>query len=472
MGLYGAIVTLATYTERVPPTPETTVQDVFLKALSHCLQQHAVLWIVIRNAESNEPELEDVPQLDLKRHLRILAPEIDGDIRITQRLLEHIHNEPLVDRHNIPQWRLYVLPVRRVSDGMMTEYKVAFAASHALTDGISGFIFHSTLLDALRVTCQMPSNTGSIHPTKPSDLKLPMSLDQAIPLPISWPYFWRIASQEVLPSIILRWMGLDSTPTPDTWLGALNRPERGESRVLLQTAVRVAFVSKQVLEGVLRACHKRNARLTGLLNRLAGYALAGALARCAQNYSKFTVQTAIDLRSSIPGAGRTMANYFSTVCESVVIDTAERGRDFSFSNDDWEAVRRSSDLLKKKSSSSADQSIALLRYVNDIQGWTSRKGKSPRADSYTTSNLGVFMNKGDTDDMSCLGWNVKDIVLSQTGNGAGEPLSFNFSSVDNGPLSLVICWEPRTLGVSDEEAFVENICELLVDNLISIGSEH
>ncbi|KAI1138452.1 alcohol acetyltransferase [Hypoxylon sp. FL0543] len=470
LGLYGAIVTLTTYAERVPQIPETVIQDVFLKALNHCLQQHAVLWTVIGNAESNEPRLEEVPQLDLKKHLRTLAPEIGGEIRVTQRLLEDIHNEPLGDRHIIPQWRLYVLPIRGAPDGTVTEYKVAFAASHALTDGMSGFVFHSTLLEALQGTCQMPSNPGSNHPTKPPDLKLPVALDQAVPLPISWSYFWKIASKEVLPRSVLRWIGSGSTPMHDTWLGAPNRPERRENRELLRTAVRVVFVPKQVLEGVLRACRKRNARLTGLLNRLAGYALAGALAHHALKYSAFSVQTAIDLRNCIPGTRARMANYFSTVSETVVVGTAEHGNGFTFSDDDWEPVRRSSDLLRKKSSSAADQSVALLRYVNDIQEWTAKIGKKPPTDSYTTSNLGVFKNRDDTDDASCPGWSVKDIAFSQTGNGAGEPLSFNFASVGNGPLSLVVCWEPRTLGVSDEEAFVENICELLVDSLTAIGS--
>ncbi|KAI1764149.1 alcohol acetyltransferase [Hypoxylon sp. FL1150] len=470
LGLYGAIVTLATYAERVPQIPETTIRDVFLKALSHCLRQHAVLWIVIRNAESNEPQLEEVPQLDLKKHMRILAPEIGDDTRITQRLLEGMHNEPLGDRHVIPQWRLYVRPIRGVPDGIVTEYKVAFAASHALTDGISGFVFHSTLLEALQSIGQIPFDPGSSLLAKPSNLKLPVSLDQAVSLPISWSYLWKIALREVLPTALLRWIGLSSTSTYDTWLGAPNRPERRNNRELLQTAVRVAYVSKQVLDGVLRACRKQKARLTGLLNRLAGYALASALARRALHYSIFTVQTAIDLRACIPGARATMANYFSTVSETVVV---ERGNGFAFSNDDWEAVRLSSYLLRKKSSSPADQSVALLRYVKDIQEWTLNTGRKPPADSYTTSNLGVFENRGGSaSEMSFPGWHVKDVSFSQTGNGAGEPLSFNFASVGDGPLSIVVCWEPQTLGVGDEEVFVENICELLVDMLGAIGNEH
>ncbi|KAI0010190.1 hypothetical protein F4779DRAFT_578474 [Xylariaceae sp. FL0662B] len=61
--------------------------------------------------------------------------------------------------------------------------------------------------------------------------------------------------------------------------------------------------------------------------------------------------------------------------------------------------------------------------------------------------------------------------FSQTGNGVGERLSFNVASVNGGPLSLVICWEPSTLGVSDDEAFVEEVCTFLVNSLKLIVAE-
>lgn len=165
-----------------------------------------------------------------------------------------------------------------------------------------------------------------------------------------------------------------------------------------------------------------------------------------------------------------MANYFSTVAETVEVDICE-GKTLIFGDDDWEAVRRSTERLKEKSSSLIDQSVALLKYVGNIQEWTFKTGKSPPADSFTTSNLGVFHNSIKNGEINDAYWKVKDITFSQNGNGAGEPLSINVASVEDGPLSLVICWEPTTLGVHDEKAFVEDICAFLVRGLEAIGDD-
>lgn len=426
--------------------------------------------MVIRDAESEQPRLEEIPQMHLDKHLRFLATETGHDEHTIERLLEEIHNEPLSNRHLLPQWRLYVLPIGPKPNREATEYRIAFAASHALTDGMSGFIFHSTFLEALQSSCQLPTDTASIYETTSSCEKLPMSLDLAVPLPISTPYLLRMAANEVLSKRIVKWLGLGSSAKTDVWLGAPSRPERPENRELLQTAVRIAFVSKQIVQKALHACRRHDARLTGLINRLVGYALADSLASRQLTYSTFGVQTAIDLRRCIPDSGIQMANYFSTVAEVVEVDT-NHGEALTFSDNDWEAVRRSTEQLKEKSSSLVDQSVALLKYVGNIQEWTFKRGKNPPADSWTTSNLGVFHNRANNGEINDAYWNVKDIALSQTGNGVGEPLSINVATVEVGPLSLVICWEPTTLGVHDEKAFVEEICTFLVRGLEVIGDE-
>lgn len=104
---------------------------------------------MIRDAESEQPRLEEILQVHLDKHLRFLATETGRDEHTTERFLEQIHNDPLSDRHLLPQWRLYVLPMGPKPSNVATEYQIAFAASHALTDGISGFIFHSSFLNAL-----------------------------------------------------------------------------------------------------------------------------------------------------------------------------------------------------------------------------------------------------------------------------------------------------------------------------------
>lgn len=457
LGLYGCIITVATYNGSLSASGELSLEDI-VKALKQCITEHNVLSTAIEDAKTERPQLTRVSQMDLLAHVYI-KDALDPEGNVTQRiqpLLEQAHNEPWVD-DGLPQWRVYIAPLLPISSSSWKTFHLAFASSHALADGMSGLCFHSSFLRALRGMNELEFDTDPIW-NIPSNTYLLPPLDRAATFPISWSFFLRPAVNEFLPTWVTSALGLRDTQADDVWCGASTRPERSMSSELIPTAVRTAFVSHETLQRVLNVCKSHNARMTGLLNHLTARALAQALRSRGHNYSKFIAQTAMDLRKCIPNAKNCMANYNTADSENLSTPADPRQ---SLRSEDWEAVGRSTQRLAEASSTLVDHPVALLKYLTNIRTWMVKQVTKPADASFGMSNLGT----SDADMIAGEGWSVKDMIFSQSADGLGPPLNVNVASVQGGPLALVITWWPGMLEVDDEGEFVEEICESVVNQL-------
>lgn len=425
-----------------------------------CVSKHPTLCTVVRNADSEQPQLARISNLDLSSHMHMvqIAGAEDSAERLVQRLLERAHNEALTEYETRPQWRVYVAPVSDRSSSSVTAFHMAFACSHALADGISGLLFHKTFLKAFKDAQQLGDGTNILAETS-LPRSLPPPLEQAGSFPISWSFLLGPLLNEYLPRTLFKALGLDRSPE-DAWIGAHTRPGRSTLAPLLPTAVRVALVPPSVLEKVLAACRGHDVRLTGLLNHLIGRALANVLQSRSQSHTHFVVETAIDLRRCLPGTEASMANYVSAVTETISVqaDDAERDSTPGTMNVDWEGMQRMTKKLAKASSTLSDQPVALLKYVSNIREWTMKNAAKPANSSFSMSNLGVFDGHLNNDTSDKSEWRIVDMIFSQSADGVGAPLNVNVASARGGSLALTITWWPGQLGVQDEEGFVEAVC--------------
>ena len=419
----------------------------------------------VQDAKSERPQLVKVSAMNLEEHVHI-EPDTDtsGDsseeAQIMESLLERIHNVPLLDPHLQPQWRIHVLPLQSTASSSRMRFHVAFASSHALADGMSGMIFHSAFLRALRDLEHNDFSTNSAF-SPPTTTKLQPPLEHAADMPISWSFLLGPLFREYLPTSFTRMLGLDSDLTQDTWFGASKRPERTDHTELIPTAVRVVLVPPKTLRDALATCRAHNSRLTGLLNHLVARALAQALQKRGLNYGKFITQTAIDLRRCIPDSKRSMGNYVSAVPEVLSVYPKSHGDLENLSDEDWTAVCRSTKRLSEASSTLSDQPIALLKYLSNFREWTLKNAGKPADASFSVSNLGVF------DEDSPADFEVEDMLFSQSADGTGAPLNINVASAKGGSLAIVITWWPGMLGVDDEDVFVEEVCQSITVQLKS-----
>lgn len=467
LGLYGSIVTVATYNGSKSPPPEPLV-NIIVRALKHCITEHPVLCTTIPDAETEKPQLASVSLMDLRKHMRFVDNSSPSGADISngiQPLLEQVHNEPFTHYEFLPPWRIYVVPLQASSTLSSVRFRIALASSHALADGMSGLAFHSSFLKALNQIENLGFNSDPVWTVPPSRSPILPPLEIAVRLPISWSFLLRPALNEYLPSWITNILGIKDTMAADTWCGAAVRPKRNNSTELLHTGVRTAFVSQKTMRRVLKVCRAHHARLTGLLTQITARALAQGLRPRGQYYNQVVATIAIDLRKCIPEAKNHIANYNSSTNMTLAIpENIEQG----FTNEEWEAVRHTTNVLADRSSTLADQPVALLKYLSNIRPWVLKQALKPSDVSFGISNLGVVTGVPTFNTRDGRGWAVEAVAFSQSADGTGQPLNVNVASIEGGPMTLIITWWPGMLGVDDEDAFVEEVVGSIVHQLDSI----
>ncbi|EGP86909.1 uncharacterized protein MYCGRDRAFT_109763 [Zymoseptoria tritici IPO323] len=429
--LYGSIVTLGTYIG-----PRVLQSSDFVQILKRCVTEHPMLGVVVHDAATEHPKLFRVESLDLNAHLQMLS-SASADEESTRRLLESIHNDPLPGSNVRPQWRMVVQPIDHPSS---CRFRLAFAASHSLVDGRSGFTFHTAVLNALEGLKQLGMDSSAICQPGPTTL-IPPAMEKAGMLPISWKFLLGPLVGEYCPGFVGRLLGLQSNTTADVWCGAPSRPNRVDSDPV--TSVALFSISPDIVDRALAICRKHDARITGLLNHVIARSLCRALDKRQRPFTKLVCETPIDLRRALKQGKGQICNYVSAVTETV---------DVKRTNDpiDWTAVQKSTELLEERSKSLQDQPTGLLKYLSDFRGWTLNKASSSAEVSFSVSNLGVL-------DASVAGWQVDSMAFSQSGNGTGEPLSFSVASVGRGGMTIAVTWWPGMLGVEDEDCFVREV---------------
>ena len=409
--------------------------------------------------------------MNLDDHLRILEPgyALQEDGESIRNLLEQVHNERIHDCHLRPPWRLYILP--QPSEDASLCFRLAFAYSHALADGKSGLLFHSTFLEALSRVNDLPFDSKRTWELPATKTLLP-PLENVTALPISWSFLLGPLLNEYLPSFLAQALGVSSSTPNGAWFGALLRPEKPPTSELVRTSIRVRLIPDSTLKRVLAACRTRNVRLTGLMVQLTARTLAMALRARGRDYRTFIAQTPIDLRRCLPMGQGCMANFVSALSETVIVAESQDRTSASesmqsLSNEDWDAAQHLTERLSQAANSLNDQPVALLKYLSNFRGWTLKNAAKPATASFSVSNLGVFDDGFDPPPMQSR-WGVQDVTFSQSADATGSPFDINLVSTKFGSLAVVASWWPGMLGVNDEEKFMDVICSGIKNQLSGI----
>lgn len=385
--------------------------------------------------------------MEVSKHVRWHTASASENSHDVQSLCEEIHNDAAFRVKGEPQWRV---DIRLHLDSK--SFLLAFACSHALTDGMSGYAFHRTFLEALRM--------GAVERRE----ELPLPLEQAGDLKISWRYLLGPLVNEYAPEILARWLGVQKEKREDTWLGAEQRPVLEENLQVLKTAVLVKSVPAEKMGAVLAACRKHQARLTGLLDYLVAKALSQTLNSRGKDYATFETMTAIDLRRCVSSGRDHMANYVSVVNNTITVEQTDQADDLSTS--EWAIAAQLTAHLVTASQSLTDQPVGLLKYLSNFKEWTLKNARAPADTSFEVSNLAVFDGGSESNG----GWRVEDMAFSQSASMTGPALNINTAGANSGALNITATWLPKMLGVEDEMMFVEEVLDIVSHVLEKIGS--
>lgn len=464
--LYNNIVTIGTYTN----TANLSNND-YIKAIKHCILEHPVLSTAVRDADTETPMLVHHTPLDISKHLQVSGPGNKTTEADLVHLLERIHNERPTDNEDEPQWKVYIFPLAKGKSC------IAFSISHGLTDGVSGYAFHASFLNALQNLSTSTQDTDPIFRISYPKSFLP-PLEQAGTLRISWSFLLAPLANEYLPITMTKLLGLYQASPSKVWFGAAARPSRDNQETLLQTSAHIITIPSTLLSSILNICRKNDIRLTGLLHVLISHALSRALHKRGQDSTTFLAQTAINLRPALDGKGTgQMAAYVSVASDTILVsDPSSSAKSV---NPDWKTARHMTQNLASASSTLSDQPIGLLHYLSNYRSWL-LKNAAARADvSYEVSNVGVFSSSPQTSqeggDREARNGHeekvvqVEDMLFSQSANAVGPPLNVNVASTKGGRLAVSFTWWRGMLGVEDEREFVEEVGEDVVRELRGLG---
>ena len=431
------------------------------RALKHCIAEHPVLSTVVVDSDTSQPQLAQMPRMTIDDHVKILDAKsiLAAHDDETAGLLNHAHNDRILNLATRPPWRAYICPLRKSSERSI-EVLVGFSYSHAITDGKSGLLFHQSFRHALQEAHNLQYDDEPFF-FPPSTPELFPPLEKAASLNISWAFLLGPLIGEYCPPTLKRIFGISSDSHEDCWRGARARPPMPDRTRPIETALVHRQVPRAIIDKVLTLCRTREVKLTGLIIVLTSRALACALQARNERFTAFKAETALDLRKCIPEANHIMGNMASAAEDTILVD--EGGQVGKLSAREWESAKEVTLHLQQASSTLSDQAVGLLRYLSDFKGWTLKKATQPPNCSFSVSNVGVFED-GEPQDST--GVKIKDMAFSQSADGTGAPFNLNLASTKSGgALNMVMTWWPGMLGVENEARFMDDIGDRIVEEL-------
>ncbi|TDZ34564.1 putative alcohol acetyltransferase FCK4 [Colletotrichum spinosum] len=442
LGFYHAVVIGATY--ELGEGLRIDSPRSLVKPLTRCIEQHPFLGVVVGDRHTEKAYYERVDEIDLENHIEIVKPSHTTTTKSREAIQDVLRSN--VDRpfsHDIPPWRLIILPL---SDAT---YFIAFAWSHMLGDGLSGFSLHRSLLAEIRASSELAASSSTI--LHPPHRPLGLPLDTSERLPISWGFLLGPLMAVLVPTFLANWLGLKaqvSTLNEGTWTGtpASFDAEKSASKVVLRV------IDAQVVEKVLREAKNHDARLTGVLHQFLARAMSKAFG--GPEVTDFVSQTAVNMRKAVGVPSHEMGEFVT----AAYLSHPKRTSSGPLSEEEWAAARHATSKFAEAAVTLQDQPIGLLRYLPSMRKWTLSKLGQRRDCSHEVSNVGAFE---DEDPSKAGKARITQLVFGQPGHVLSAPICFNVSSVKKGPLAYTVTWPTGALGIdeSDEEATIASVCD-------------
>lgn len=454
-GYYRCVAVTAKYTTKMH---SCGLAPLIESALTKVVLEHPMLCAGIIDENTEKPAFVRLDTIDLSKCVEyrdVIAFTLAEYNEVLENILERQHSLQWPDMPRRPGWKIIVLQSTALSSNK-TSFDIVFAYHHALADGVSGLIFHHSLLDALESNTAVENQDRFIK--IPRRITLPSPLENQLNFTVSLPFLLR----EFLKGSIPVWMKcLGKTLA---WTGAPSSLKqiqnyRSRSKILTIGAYQLALV--------LASCRKQKATLTGLLYGIIVVSLTSHVPRA----KRFEAGVPYSLRQLLDdGSSDEMGEMgcFAWGCSirysaETISKIRSRNTDAQLTNDIWEIARSfSTSIATELGQLPKDNFIGLLPRVKNLHKAFKSKIGRPRSQTFEVSNIGVFKNgSGDA------GWKIEKMIFSQSGMATGPAISFNVVSVVGGPLTICATW----LDGAIRETLVNLVCEdiLHILNIVSKG---
>lgn len=418
-------------------------------AIARTVLEHPLLQVGIAKEESKHPVWVQLDTIDLSQHIEWQTfDKAEGyDDYFDETISKHLPDN-FSGLKTRPRWRLIL---SRVLNGDFVD--VVLAWDHAHMDGMSGKLFHQTLIRQLQLSSTSDSTQRlnlENHTFKPTALKSTFTPGQEtiVPFSFSLGFMGKIAWQELRPPMFVK-----DSPTQPTWAPIRPSPYGHRFRSLR--------IPHDILTNILSSCRAHKTTLTGLLHGIALVSLSSQLQE--KQATAFSCETAIDLRRHIPkkpkryewlDASSTIANYVTKMShdfdESLVAKIrSQTGSSINSTPNTalkeivWLAagtVRQ--EIQQRLDLGVKNDYVGLMKLLTDVKSYLEDDLKKPRRTAWLITNLGVIDGtpslKGDQLSES---WSIRSASFAVSPETNGPLFNLSPLAAKDGELWIDFTWQ-------------------------------
>lgn len=465
-------------TRLVNPGSQNELVRVVERAIFDAVLKHDILQVAIADADSKSPTWVQLGSLDLRQHVtwRFNDSAVNFDSFLNGVIADEVDAKySELDRR--PGWRIVVIRPEQ------TEFiEIIFTWNHPHCDGMSGKIFHTSLLEALNTATRGNDRQESIHDASAVRLpdsppKLPPPVEEICKLPLTLSYLLKTTWREWGPT------SLTARSTQAKWAPI---PSRSSP---FKTQVRAFTLEADALGNILLACRQHKTTLTGLLHALTLASLASRLGNEAA--PAFASGTKMDMRRHMrqsPPAypwlqpDRTMGNYVTIMTHeferdivrrirsllshragasttSAAVERGEKCAALSTELGDliWVAAARvRREIQRKLKLGLKNDIVGVMKFVGDWQQEMANAARRPRLHSWWITGIGVLDGtpKGDASGSNSAAyghvdaWTIRRAQFSLSTETTAAAINISPMTVMGEKLCVAGSWQDCLLDVA------------------------
>ncbi|KAI0145457.1 alcohol acetyltransferase [Xylariaceae sp. FL1272] len=419
----------------------------FERAISCVVLEHPSLRSYITDTDSKRPSWCPIYQIDLPHVIewQDITAEQDYDTLLSETIAKRLDSE--FPNPNTTLWQCLLLMNRP-----QNYIDIIFDFSHSIADGMSGKLFHSTLLRVLNTPSSLttptitPSRVLQIPTTAPT---LPLPLEKLVKFTYSPKWAISQGWQEMKPSLFSR-----KSSSNTKWCPIITSPYKSQ--------IRTFGISAPILETLLSLCRKNKTTLTGLFQALILVSLSQHVKD--PSASSFSGMTALDMRrhisKSLHDSDQMMGNIMSAMEHSFPPSLISSIRAASYPETEtstldpalvktiWQVASQvRAEIQKKLDLGVKNEIVGLMRFVPDWRAQFKESAKKPRPNAFAVTNCGAFDGDGRSHGKAEEDgkWNVTRALFCDSSEVCGALLCLSALSVKGGDLSVCVNWQDAAL---------------------------
>ncbi|KAG9237101.1 hypothetical protein BJ875DRAFT_454592 [Amylocarpus encephaloides] len=429
-GIYRSFAGSGVYT--LPLNPEASQFTELLQyALAKTIARHPALCFgLVDKSGASEAHFVRLHQIEWDDvvELQTSSGPVEKQDEVLERHMEIAHNHIWQDQTIKPGWKIIVIRHANPEENFKSRVDLIWPCHHALADGGSGAAFHKTFHQHLSEGLKSPSNTSRWpHPIPPTT-PLPITIEEACPLPPN-------ASLAVSkPEFHPPWLAKPPSLSPYA------------TRVLLLT------IPNPQVATALKKCRSLHITMTSLLHSLILLYLSRTLPPSDAN--AFRSCTPYSMRRFSGISDDELVNHISFITsywDPAAITALRSVAGMEGKREEDDALRRVGTQLQSEIKDELSRVpeagcgiLLALAPIKDLDAYLKEKLRV-RGDSYEVSNIGLVTIRGNPTDEGD-GVKVEKLAFSQCAMVAGAVIGCSVASLAGGPMMVSLTWQEGIVG--------------------------